>query len=102
MRYIRDYVPAPIEYHPDIDSLLTSDYVMWCDEYSGAYIMSQYLAKLPCCDFSPPTDDFYFQDGVIHSNWVIFFTCRPKDADRMQYVANRLLPKYYINMEEYI
>lgn len=96
-----NYNPAPIEFHPDIESYITSDYVMWCEEYPGAYIMCQYLSKLPYCDFSPPTDDFYFKDGIIRSNWVVFFTCRPKDAERMRYVAQCVSP-YKINMEEYV
>ena len=97
------YAPAPKEHIPDIDHI-TLEYVMWCDEYAAAYIMCQFLSKLRYCDFSPPTDDFYFKDGVIHSNWVVFYSCRPVDADRLRYIANRVAAtkSFNINMEGYV
>ena len=94
------YCPAPVEHIPDLmECGILGDYALMCDEYPGAYEMGQILATMPYCDFSPPQDDFYFKDGIIYSNWIIFFTCRPTDALRLAYVANRL--KYPITIKDY-
>lgn len=94
------YTPAPIEHVPDLATCgVLKDYELHCEEYPGAYEMSQFLAKLPYCDYSPILDDFYFSNGIIYSNWVIFFTCRPTDAERMAYVSREL--KYLISIGNY-
>lgn len=95
-----NYTPPPVEYIPDLTECgVLSDYELHCEEYPGAYEMAQFLAKLPYCDFSPIQDDFYFSNGIIRSNWVIFFTCRPTDAERIAYVSKHL--KYLINIRGY-
>ena len=96
MRYI-DYCPAPIERIPDFTECgIYNDYELHCEEYPGAYEMSVFLSRIPYCDYSPIQDDFYFRNGIIHSDWVIFFTCRPKDAERIAYVSRHL--KYLISI----
>ena len=86
-----NYCPAPIERIPDLlECGVLKDYKLVCEEYPGVYEMSRFLEKLGYCDYSQPQDDFYFRNGVIHSQWIIFFTCRPTDAERMAYVAKRL------------
>lgn len=98
MRSIR-YAPAPKEFIPELVPGLINDYEMHCDEYPGIYIMCQILSGFPMCDYSPILDDFYFMDGVIRSNWVIFFSCRPRDAERLSYVARRL-KKYIVHIQD--
>ena len=95
-----NYAPAPIEHIPDLAECgVLGDYELSCEEYPGAYEMSRFLSNLRYCDYSPPQDDFYFSRGVIHSQWVIFFTCRPTDAERMAYVAKRL--QFPVNIRKY-
>lgn len=95
-----DYSPAPIERIPDLSECgVLGDYELMCEEYPGAYEMSRFLEKLRYCDYSQPQDDFYFHRGVIHSQWIIFFTCRPTDAARMAYVAKQL--RYPISIRGY-
>ena len=88
---LRDYSPPPIE--PDYSSLM-DDYVLYSEDYPGAWTMCQFLKNMGYCAYSEPTDDFYLKDGVIHSNWVVFFSCRPRDAERLGYIASRT--KYHI------
>ena len=86
----------PVEYPlemrlPDLrDCGVIQEYELQCDEYPGAYAMSQYMDNMDICDYSRPQDDFYLLNGIIYSNWVIFFMCRPKDAARLAYVARQL------------
>ena len=74
------YGPPPREefYDPTVH-----DYEMSSEEYTGIYIMSQILDKMPKCDYSQPLDDVYFKNGVIHSHWVVLFTCMPRDVGRL-------------------
>ena len=95
-----DYCPAPIERLPDLAECgVLGDYELSCDEYPGVYEMAQFLANLRYCDYCPPQDDFYFSEGIIRSHWIIFFTCRPTDAERLAYVAKQL--KYPISIRKY-
>ena len=99
MRYI-NYCPAPVERVPDLSECgVLGDYELSCEEYPGVYEMAQFLANLRYCDYCPPQDDFYFSDGIIRSHWIIFFTCRPTDAERLAYVARQL--KYPISIRKY-
>ena len=95
-----DYAPAPIERIPDLSECgILGDYELMCEEYPGAYEMSRFLEKLRYCDYSQPQDDFYFSRGIIRSQWIIFFTCRPTDAERMAYVAKRL--RFPVSIRKY-
>ena len=95
-----NYCPAPIERLPDLTECgVLGDYELSCEEYPGVYEMSQFLETLRYCDYSQPQDDFYFHKGIIRSQWVIFFTCRPTDAERMAYVAQRL--QFPVNIRKY-
>ena len=96
-----NYCPPPIERFPDLTECgVLEDYELHSIEYPGAWEMSQFLRNLRYCDYSRPMDDFYLDDGVIKSNWVIFFTCRPTDAERLVHIANYLkYPVYILNSE---
>lgn len=99
MPYI-NYTPAPIEHIPDLtDCGVLKDYELNCDEYPGAYQMSLLMANLPYCDYSQPLDDFYYKNGIIFSNWTIFFTCRPRDAERLAYISRHM--KYPVTIRSY-
>lgn len=94
------YAPPPIEHIPDLTECgVLQDYELQCDEYPGAYIMSQIMENIPYCDYSRPQDDFYLKDGIIYSNWIIFFTCRPRDAYRLAFIAKRI--GYPIHIKSY-
>jgi len=95
-----NYSPPPAERIPDLEACgILKDYELQCDEYPGAYIMSQFMDKIPDCDFSRPQDDFYLKDGIIYSNWIVFFTCRPRDAMRLAFIARRI--GYPIHIKSY-
>lgn len=78
------YCPPPPEGNY-IDNL-TKSFEMRCDNYAVAYTFTQFLDRLRLCDFSSIVDDFFYHKGVPVSDWVIFFSCLPKDAERMTYV----------------
>ena len=94
-----NYGPPPIDSNIDIDPCV-SDYEMSCDEYVGVYLMSQILSKMPRCSYSTPMDDVYFKDGVIHSHWVVLFTCMPKDIGRLEAISRRL-GRYAVKIRNY-
>lgn len=86
-----NYCPAPIERFPDLTECgVLEDYELHAVEYPGAWEMSQFLRNLRYCDYSRPMDDFYLDNGIIKSNWVIFFTCRPTDAERLACISRYL------------
>ena len=91
-----NYSPAPIEFLPDLSECgILQDYEFCFSEYPGAYHCHQ-LLKHFTADYSMPTDDFYLENGMIHSNWIIFVTMRPKDRDRLEYILNRLSRNFLI------
>jgi len=91
-----NYGPPPIEMDLDSSRFILSDYEVSCEEYPGIWTAMQYLDHIPMCDRSTPMDDVYFVNGIIRSHWVVFFTCRPKDAEALEYVFRKFIPKYYI------
>lgn len=93
-----DYGPPPIERDFDTYKSIFSDYEISCDEYPGIWTAIQYLDNIPTCDRSTPMDDVYFSNGIIQSHWIIFVTCRPRDAEALEYVFRRFIPKYYISI----
>ena len=96
-----NYAPPPVDEIADLSECgITHDYAMHCSEWPKAYNLCRYLDTFPMCDFSQPLDDFTFRDGVIQSDWIIFFTCRPTDAFRLSCIADRLYP-FDTELEEY-
>lgn len=79
-----EYGPPPIEFPMEA---ITKDFEFRCDNYAVAYTFIQFLNQLYLCDHSGVLDDFVYKNGIPVSDWVVFFTCLPKDADRMTYVA---------------
>ena len=84
-----DYCPPPPEGNW-VDAI-TDGFELRCDNYAFAYTFLQFLSNLAVCDFSQILDDFWFSgDGIPQSDWVIFFTCLPKDAIRLTHVAGNI------------
>ena len=69
----------------DMYNRLTSDYMFKCDNYAVAYNFTQFLDKLRMCERSDIEEDYCYPYSRI-----IFFTCLPRDAERMKYVANHI------------
>ncbi len=82
------------------DDPIVSDYEMSSEEYTGVYLMSQILDKLPRCYYSEPLDDVYFRNGIVHSHWVVLFTCRPNDIGKLKAISRRL-GKYSVKIKNY-
>ena len=96
-----DYCPPPVERVPDLSECgILRDFSLRCTEYAHAYNLSRYLETFYMCEFSRPMDDFYLKDGMIYSNWIVFFTCRPTDAERLEYIAVHMYPNDAM-IEEY-
>lgn len=66
-------------------NIITKSYEFRCSNYAVAYNFIQYLDRLRYCDYSGIIDDFISPPA---SEWIIFFTCLPKDAERLRKVAN--------------
>lgn len=79
-----------------IFNMVTSDYEFKCDNYAVAYAFLRMLDKLEMCEHSELTDDCFWP-----YSWIIFFTCRPKDALRMKYVAKCLPSSIPANVKIY-
>ena len=85
-----------LDYMQDMDdqlfSLLTNDYELRCSNYAVAYNFVRFLETLKMCEHSSIIDDCYypFSSNQCPYEWVVFFTCRPKDALRMKYVARHI------------
>ena len=94
-----NYGPPPYDNIRDGDPSVC-DYEMSCDEYTGVYLMSQILDKLQKCDYSQPLDDVYFKNGIIHSHWVVLFSCRPQEIKRLEAVSRRL-GKFAVKIKSY-
>lgn len=94
-----NYGPPPNDSFREIGPSIC-DYEMSCDEYTGVYLMSQILDKLHRCDYSQPLDDVYFKNGVIHSHWVVLFSCRPQDIGKLNAISKRL-GKFAVNIKSY-
>lgn len=65
--------------------LLTKDFMLKCDNYAVAYKLLPIIDRLQLCERSDITDDYFFPYSS-----VIFFTCRPDDAERIKCVAKRI------------
>ena len=74
--------------HDRLFHRLTDDYMLVCDNYAVAYKLLPILDKVQLCERSDITDDYYWPYSS-----VIFFTCRPEDAERIKCVAKRI-PSY--------
>ena len=88
MQSIKQHSPYPRE--DDLMDILTKDYEFVSDEYPVAWKFRQYLKNLRLCDFSEILDDVYYSGDVVMCRRVIFFSCMPKDIDRMSFVLERL------------
>lgn len=93
MRSIR-YSSHPRECDELMD-VLTEDYEFIADEYPTAWKFRQFLKTLQLCDFSEILDDNYFItdenfDPIIMCNRIIFFSCRPRDMERLCHVLEHL------------
>ena len=93
MKSIR-YVPYPRECD-ELMEILTKDYEFVAEEYPTAWQFRQFLKNLYLCDYSEILDDVYFSmddryDPVVMCKRVIFFSCRPRDMERMGYILERL------------
>lgn len=80
----------------DMYNRLTSDYIFKCDNYAVAYIFMQFLDKLRMCERSDIEEDYCYPYSRI-----IFFTCLPRDAERMKYVANHIPSSIEANIKFY-
>lgn len=84
-----DYSSSPPE--GNYIDVITDGFELRCDNYAFAYTFSKFLSLIPTCDFSQILDDFWLaENGVPQSDWVIFFTCIPKDAVRLCNVARHI------------
>ena len=106
MRYINDlvfdydYIECKKFNTPEDEmrlfNLLTSDYLFKCDNYAVAYNFIRFLDKLKMCEHSDITEDYFWPYSR-----VVFFTCLPKDAERMKYVAKRIPSSIKANVRIY-
>ena len=92
-RSINEYSLSPKEY--DVYDGLVKHYEFVADEYPDAWKFKQFLKNLNYCDFSDIQDDIYFiinhrNEQVIMCKRIIFFSCRPKDMNRLGYVLQCL------------
>ncbi len=75
----------------ECDELLTSickSYQFAASEYPTAWLFREFLKKLDLCDFSEILDDVYVKQDKDGDPFpvdirIIFFTCLPKDMERM-------------------
>ena len=44
--------------------------------------------------------DNSFKDGVIHSHWVVLFSCRPQEIRRLEAISRRL-GKFAVKIKSY-
>ena len=65
--------------------LLTKNYIFRCDNYAVAYQLMSVLDHIKFCEYSMPVDDCWWP-----YSWLIFFTCMPKDVERICCVAKRI------------
>lgn len=93
-----DYFPSPPEGNY-IDAI-TRNFELRCNNYAVAYNFIQFLENLPVCDWSPIMDDYFYHKGFPVSDWVVFFSCLPKDAERMTYVISNLPQKASIIVKD--
>ena len=70
--------------------ILTTDYEFIADEYVTAWKFRQFLKNLRMCDYSDILDDIYYARGIVMCRRVIFFSCMPRDVDRMTFVLERI------------
>lgn len=83
-----DYLDTMDREQERLFRLLTNDYMLKCDNYAVAYKLLPILDRMPFCERSDITDDYFWPYSSI-----IFFTCRPDDAERIKCVAKRI-PSY--------
>ena len=65
--------------------LLTDDYIFKCDNYAVGYQLMRILDRMNMCEHSSMIDDCWWP-----YSWIIFFTCRPEDVERIACVARRI------------
>lgn len=77
---------------PFIDrfNVITEDFEFRCSSYAVAYQFLQFLKQLHMCVHTEVLDDYKYDNGYPVSDWVIFFTCLPRDAIRMKYVMRHI------------
>lgn len=77
--------------HPhECDELLDSickDYTFVAADYPTAWTFREFLKKITPCDFSEIEEDIYPRHPDLTFVRVIFFTCRPKDMERLAFIA---------------
>lgn len=81
----------------ECDELLNTickDYHFAAYDYPSAWLFREFLKKLELCDFSEILDDVYIKQDKNGDPFpvdirIIFFTCRPKDMERMACVVGR-------------
>ena len=76
--------------------MMTEDYEFKCNNYAVAYNFIKILDKLEMCEHSDMVDDCFWP-----YSWVVFFSCRPKDALRMKYVAKKLPSSFNADVRIY-
>ena len=77
-------------------NLLTSDYMLVCDNYAVAYQLMPILDRVKLCEHSGLTDDCFYP-----YSWIIFITCRPEDIERIKCVAKRIPSSIKANVRVY-
>ena len=78
----------------DMFDAITKDYEFRTTNYAVAYQFLQFLNKLKLCEHTDIYDDYSFKGNSVYSDWVIFFTCMPKDMMRMGFIAKRIPSSY--------
>ena len=80
-----DYILFTDNQQDKLFRMLTKDFMLKCDNYAVAYKLLPIIDKVQLCERSDITDDYYFPYPS-----VIFFTCRPVDAERIKCIAKRI------------
>lgn len=75
---------------------LTDDYIFKCDNYAVAYNLIPFLNKIDMCEHSDIVDDCWWP-----YSYIIFFTCLPKDVQRILCMANRIPSSIKANCRVY-
>ena len=93
-RHKLHYSPYPRECD-ELMEALTRDYEFVSEDYPVAWKFRQYLKNLQLCDFSEILDDVYYENDrlgepIVKCKRVIFFSCRPKDVERISYILERI------------
>lgn len=79
-------------YPKEQDELLNTicrNYEFAAADYPTAWMFREFLKTINPCDYSEILDDVYFKRGIIQCIRIIFFTCRPRDMERLSCVIGR-------------